>query len=192
MKFESLALKGSMLVTPEPMADSRGFFARTFCVTEFAGAGLASNIVQASVSFNAQRGTVRGLHFQWPPSREDKLVRCLKGRVLDVLVDLRPDSSTYLKHVAVELDDDRRDAVFIPHGVAHGFQTLTDSTELLYQMTDFFAPQLAAGVRWDDPMFGIQWPLHSGIVLSERDARYPNFDRQAFESELTRRSGAGA
>ncbi len=191
MKFESLALKGSMLVTPQPLADSRGFFARTFCVEEFAQAGLAVNIVQASVSFSARHGTVRGLHFQWPPSREDKLVRCLKGRVFDVLLDLRPDSPSYLRHVTVDLDEEKRDAVFIPHGVAHGFQTLTDSAEVLYEMTDMFAPDLAAGVRWDDPIFGIPWPLRSGIILSERDANCPNFDRQAFESELARRSGAG-
>jgi dTDP-4-dehydrorhamnose 3,5-epimerase len=192
MKLESLAVQGSMLVTPQPTADNRGLFARTFCVKEFAEAGLQFNIVQASVSFNAQRGTVRGLHFQWPPSREDKLVRCLKGRVLDVLLDLRPDSATYLRHVAVELDEDTREAVYIPHGVAHGFQTLTDSTELLYQMTDFFAPNLATGVRWDDALFRIEWPLRDGIILSERDATYPNFDRRAFESELTRRSGASS
>ena len=191
MKFESLALKGSMLVTPQPLVDSRGFFARTFCVQEFAQAGLAVNIVQASVSFSARHGTVRGLHFQWPPSREDKLVRCLKGRVFDVLLDLRPDSPSYLRHVTVDLDEEKRDAVFIPHGVAHGFQTLTDSAEVLYEMTDMFAPDLAAGVRWDDPMFGIRWPLRSGVILSERDANCPNFDRQAFESELMRRSGAG-
>ena len=190
MKFESLALKGSMLVTPQPLADSRGFFARTFCVQEFAEAGLAVDVVQASISFNARRGTVRGMHFQWPPSREDKLVRCLKGSVFDVLLDLRPDSPSYLRHVTVELDEVNRDAVFIPHGVAHGFQTLADSTEVLYQMTNTFAPDLAAGVRWNDPVFAIQWPMRSGIIMSERDANCPDFDCQAFESELARRSEA--
>ena len=133
---------------------------------------------------------MRGLHFQWPPSREGKLVRCLKGRVFDVLLDLRPNSPSYLRHVTVELDDEKRDAVFIPHGVAHGFQTLVDSTEVLYQMTDMFAPHLAAGVRWNDPAFGIYWPMRSGIILSEQDANCPAFDRQAFEVELARRSGA--
>jgi dTDP-4-dehydrorhamnose 3,5-epimerase len=191
MKFESLALEGSMLVTPQPLADSRGFFARTFCVQEFSRVGLAVEVAQASISYTARRGTVRGLHFQWPPSREDKLVRCLRGAVFDVLLDLRPRSPSYLRHVTVELNEETRDAVFIPHGVAHGFQTLVDSTEVLYQMTDMFAPDLAAGVRWNDPVFGIQWPLRSGIILSEQDANRPDFDRQSFEVELARRSGAG-
>lgn len=181
-----------MLVTPEPLADSRGFFARMFCKEEFAEAGLPADVVQSSVSYTLRRGTVRGLHFQWPPSRENKLVRCLRGRVFDVMLDLRPDSPSYLRHVAVELDEENRDAVFIPHGVAHGFQTLVDSTEVLYQMTDMFAPHLAAGVRWDDPVFGIQWPVRSEVILSERDADCPSFDRQAFEVELARRSGATA
>jgi dTDP-4-dehydrorhamnose 3,5-epimerase len=191
MKFESLALEGSILVTPQPLADSRGFFARTFCVQEFSEVGLAVDVAQASVSYTARRGTMRGLHFQWPPSREDKLVRCLRGAVFDVLLDLRPRSASYLRHVTVELNEENRDAVFIPHGVAHGFQTLVDSTEVLYQMTDMFAPDLAAGVRWNDPVFGIQWPLRSGIILSEQDANRPDFDRQSFEAELARRSGAG-
>jgi dTDP-4-dehydrorhamnose 3,5-epimerase len=167
--------------------DARGFFARTFCVNEFAAAGLATAAVQASVSYNERRGTVRGMHFQWPPSREDKLVRCVRGSVFDVLLDLRPDSPTYLQHRALALDEDNRDAVFIPHGVAHGFQTLADRTEVLYQMTDFFAPEINAGVRWDDPAFAISWPL-SEIVISERDAACADFDRAAFESELRRRA----
>src|SRR5262245_48316088 len=130
------------------------------------------------------------MHLQWPPSREAKLVRCIRGGLLDVLLDLRPNSPSYLRHVSVELDDENRTAVFIPHGVAHGFQTLVDATEVLYQMTDFYAPELATGVRWNDPSFGISWPIASGIVISERDVEYPDFDRHAFESELARRSGA--
>jgi dTDP-4-dehydrorhamnose 3,5-epimerase len=130
------------------------------------------------------------MHFQWPPSCEGKLVRCVSGRLFDVLLDLRPASPAYLQHLCVLLDADNHDAVFIPHGVAHGFQTLADETEVLYQMTDPYAPDLAAGVRWNDPQFGIRWPVLEGIVLSERDARYPDFDRLAFESELKRRSGA--
>jgi dTDP-4-dehydrorhamnose 3,5-epimerase len=132
------------------------------------------------------------MHFQWPPSREGKLVRCLRGSVFDVLLDLRPDSPSYLRHVSVSLDEENRDAVFIPHGVAHGFQTLSDSTEVLYQMTDVYAPDLAGGFRWDDPSFGIEWPVRSEIVISDRDALYRDFDRQAFESELARQSGAAA
>jgi dTDP-4-dehydrorhamnose 3,5-epimerase len=190
MRFQSLAIEGATLVKPQPQADHRGFFARTFCVQEFSGAGLPGALVQASISFNARRGTVRGMHFQWPPSHEGKLVRCVRGRVFDVLLDLRPYSPSYLRHVSVELDEENRDSVFIPHGVAHGFQTLADATEVLYQMTDFYAPDLAAGVRWNDPSFGIAWPVTEGIVIAERDADYPDFDRRGFELELARRAGA--
>jgi len=188
MQFEALPLDQAFLVRVERHADLRGFFARSFCVQEFANAGLPTAVVQTSISFNGQRGTVRGVHFQWPPSRESKLVRCLRGALFDVLLDLRPNSSSYLRHVSVELDDENRDAVFIPHGVAHGFQTLADATEVLYQMTDFYAPALATGLRWNDPSFGIAWPLPDSIVISERDANYPDFDRQAFETELARRA----
>jgi len=192
MRFEALGIHQAVLVRIERYADERGFFARTFCTREFGEAGLPIEAVQASVSFNAKRGTVRGMHFQWPASREDKLVRCIRGSVFDVLLDLRPLSPSYLRHVTVELDQDNRDAVFIPHGVAHGFQTLVDSTEVLYQMTDVYAPGLAAGVRWNDPSFAISWPVSSGIVISERDATYPDFDRKAFEAELASRCGVAA
>lgn len=185
MRFDALDIGQAFVVRVEPHVDARGFFARTFCVEEFGGAGLPVEVLQASVSFNSRRGTVRGMHFQWPPSREGKLVRCLRGSLIDVLLDLRPDSSSYLRHVSVELNEENRDAVFIPHGVAHGFQTLADATEVLYQMSDVFAPELAAGVRWNDPVFGIRWPMTDGIVISERDAGYPDFDRKAFESELS-------
>jgi dTDP-4-dehydrorhamnose 3,5-epimerase len=190
MQFEALPLEHAALVKVERHTDFRGFFGRAFCVREFADAGLPAAVVQASVSFNARRGTIRGMHFQWPPSREGKLVRCVRGALFDVLLDLRPNSPSYLRHVSLELDDENRNAVFIPHGVAHGFQTLVDATEVLYQMTDFYAPPLATGVRWNDPAFGIAWPIANGIVISERDANYPDFDRRAFESELARRSGA--
>jgi dTDP-4-dehydrorhamnose 3,5-epimerase len=190
MQFEALPLDQAFLVRVERHTDFRGFFARAFCVHEFTDAGLPAALVQASISFNARRGTVRGMHFQWPPSREAKLVRCIRGALFDVLLDLRPNSPSYLRHVSVELDDESRNAVFIPHGVAHGFQTLVDATEVLYQMTDFYAPALAAGVRWNDPSFGIAWPITNGIVISERDAHYPDFDRQTFEAELARRPGA--
>jgi len=190
MRFDALDIGQAFVVRIEPHADERGFFARTYCAREFRDAGLPVEVVQASVSFSISRGTVRGMHFQWPPSREGKLVRCLKGSMFDVLVDLRPESPTYLRHVSVELNETNRDAVFVPHGVAHGFQTLADSTEVLYQMTDVFAPELADGVRWNDPAFGIQWPVKDRMVLSARDANYPDFDRRSFESELRLRRGA--
>src|SRR5881392_126942 len=132
MLFEALELSGAALVIMERHFDERGFFARSVCVEEFRAHGLPAAFVQSSVAWSRRRGTVRGMHFQWPPSREGKLVRCLRGSVFDVLVDLRPDSPSYLRHVSVLLDEENRDAVFIPHGIAHGFQTLLDSTEVLY------------------------------------------------------------
>lgn len=131
------------------------------------------------------------MHFQWPPSHEGKLVRCTRGAIFDVLLDLRPGSSSYLRHVGVALDDDNRDSVYIPPGIAHGFQTLRDGTEVLYQMTDRFAPDLGAGVRWNDPAFGVRWPIEK-IVISDRDAQYPDFDRANYEAELARRTGTGS
>ena len=191
MKFETLGIHQAQRVRIERNEDFRGFFARTYCTEEFASAGLPTEAVQSSISYNQRSGTLRGMHFQWPPSREGKLVRCLRGALFDALLDLRPESPTYLRHVSVHLDEDNRDAVFIPHGVAHGFLTLADATEVLYQMTDVYAPELAAGVRWDDPSFGIAWPACNRLVISERDTRYPDFDRGAFEAELALRSRAG-
>lgn len=191
MQFEPLRIAGAMLISIQPHRDHRGFFARTFCSTEFAAAGLPGEALQASISYNARRGTVRGMHFQWPPSHEGKLVRCLRGELFDVLLDLRPDSPSYLQHHGVFLDQDNRDAVFIPSGVAHGFQTLADHTEVLYQMTDVHAPHLAGGVRWNDPAFQISWPLSQPIIAA-RDAGYPDFDRAGFEAELRQRKVAGA
>lgn len=187
MFFERLNIPGTMLVTLDRKVDSRGFFARAYCAEEFRSHGLPHELVQCSVSHNEKAGTVRGMHFQWPPSREGKLVRCIRGRLFDVLLDLRPGSPAYLEHRALILDEDRQDAVFIPHGVAHGFQTLVDRTEVFYQMTDFYSPRLGAGVRWNDPAFAIAWPV-PGAILSERDADCPYFDRESFEAELTRRS----
>jgi dTDP-4-dehydrorhamnose 3,5-epimerase len=168
------------------MSDVRGFFARTYCAETFARHGLPSRFVQASISYNARRGTVRGMHFQWPPSVEGKLVRCIRGRLFDVLIDLRPDSPTYLRHESLLLDQDNRDAVYIPNGVAHGFQTVADETEILYQMTDVYVPELQSGVRWNDPTFGVRWPLDD-IVISDRDAAYPDFEPVEYEAEYGRR-----
>jgi dTDP-4-dehydrorhamnose 3,5-epimerase len=188
MLFETLGLPGAALVRLQRHEDERGFFARSVCAVEFREHGLPADFVQASVSVSHTRGTVRGLHFQWPPSFEGKLVRCLRGAVHDVLLDLRPEQPTYLEHRAVVLDEDNRDAVFVPPGVAHGFQTLLDHSEVLYQMTDFHAPELAAGVRWNDPAFAIRWPLEQGVVIARRDAGYPDFERGIFENELARRT----
>lgn len=189
MKFEPLALDGAWLVTPEMAVDERGFFARVICVDEFARHGINGAFVQSSISFNRRAGTHRGMHFQWPPSREAKLVRCLRGSVRDFLIDLRPDSATFLRHAAVTLDDQARNAVYIPAGFGHGFQTLVDDAEVQYHMTDDFRPDLAAGFRSDDPTFGIELPLPV-TAIAKRDAEYPLFDRAAYEAEYRRRAKA--
>lgn len=192
MQIEPLGLPGAALVRMQRIEDERGFFARSACVEEFRAHGLRGEFVQSSISWNARQGTVRGLHFQWPPSQEGKLVRCVRGSLQDVLLDLRPAQPTFMRHVSVRLDEDNRDAVYVPPGVAHGFQTLEDATEVLYQMTDFHVPGLAAGVRWNDPVFGITWPIAQATVIAPRDAGYPDFTVQAFTAELARHAGSGA
>ena len=159
MKFRETPLSGAFVVDIEPHLDERGFFARTWCSQEFAAQGLEHALVQVSISRNARRGTVRGMHLQLPPSRESKLVRCTRGSIYDVIIDLRPESPTYLRHFALELQAQASNALYIPPLVAHGFQTLADDTEVLYQMTDTHAPELVYGVRWNDPAFAIGWPL---------------------------------
>jgi dTDP-4-dehydrorhamnose 3,5-epimerase len=179
MQFEPLALQGAWLVRPEKARDERGFFARTVCAREFSEHGLMGEFVQSSISCNHRRGTVRGMHFQWPPSREVKLVRCVRGSVHDVLLDLRPASATFMQHQAVRLDDVDDDAVYIPAGFAHGYQTLSDNVLVEYQMTDVFQPHLADGFRWNDPAFGIVLPAPVSVIAA-RDAEYPAFDRSAY------------
>lgn len=173
MNFVALPLKGAVLVEIEPRVDERGLFARTYCEHEFAAHGLPSSFVQCNTSFNASRGILRGLHFQAEPRPEAKLVRCTRGAIFDVVVDLRPGSSTYRKWYGAELTADNRKALFIPAGFAHGFQTLEDNCEVFYQMTEFYDAGLARGVRWNDPSLGINWPILPPIT-SDRDARYPD------------------
>ena len=175
MLFAETALPGVFIVTPELKADMRGFFARTWCEREFAAVGIHERWVQSSISFNKKKGTLRGMHYQRPPHAEGKLVRCTMGRIHDVVLDLRRDAPTFKRHIAVELSAMNRDMVYIPHGLAHGFQTLEDDTEVSYQMSEFHAPGHDAGVRWDDPAFGIAWP-EPDPILSERDRRYPDFN----------------
>src|ERR1700716_3838497 len=159
MRFTATKLAGACIIEPQLREDNRGLFARTYCAREFREQGLLDSFVQCNTSWNARKGTVRGLHYQLPPSSEVKLVRCTAGSLWDVIVDLRPDSPTYLQHVAVELSVRNRLALYIPEMFAHGFQALEDATEVFYQMSDFYAPKLAKGVRYDDPKIGIQWPL---------------------------------
>jgi dTDP-4-dehydrorhamnose 3,5-epimerase len=159
MIFRETALTGAFLIDLEPRRDDRGFFARTFCQKEFAAHGLKTAIAQANVSFNHHKGSVRGLHFQYPPGAETKLVRCTRGAILDVIVDLRPESPTYLRHVAVELTADNRRAVYVPERFAHGYQVLEDASETIYEVGEFYSPDAEDGLAYDDPQLAITWPL---------------------------------
>lgn len=163
-----------MLVQVEPRADERGLFARTYDADTFAAAGLPVTWPQCNVSWNRARGTLRGMHFQRPPFEEPKLVRCTRGRIFDVAVDLRPQSPAFRRWIGVELSDKARDALFIPGGCAHGFLTLEDDCEVFYMMGTIFHPEAADGVRWNDPAFGIRWPFEPA-TMAERDANWGDF-----------------
>ena len=174
MKFLPAALPGAFRVELERVTDERGFFARTWCAHEAEAHGLNPVVAQCNVSYTRRRGTIRGMHFQRAPRAEAKLVRCTRGTIADVILDLRPGSPTYKRWQRFELSDTDRIALYIPEGLAHGFQALTDDAEVLYQMSEFYSPEHAAGVRWNDPAFGISWPL-SDPILSPKDAAYPDF-----------------
>jgi dTDP-4-dehydrorhamnose 3,5-epimerase len=174
MLFHKSSLSGAYIVEPERLSDSRGFFARAWCRNEFEALGLTSTLAQCSISYNRVAGTLRGLHFQIAPHAEAKLVRCTMGSLYDVIVDLRPASSTFKQWFAVELSAENRLMTYVPEGCAHGFQTLTDHVEVFYQISEFYAPEAARGVRWNDPAFGIEWPNPSPI-LSAQDQQYPDF-----------------
>jgi dTDP-4-dehydrorhamnose 3,5-epimerase len=184
MRFVETPLAGAFVIEIDAHADARGFFARTWCAEEFAAHGLQNVCVQTSLSYNEKRGTVRGMHLQLPPSQEAKLVRAIRGALYDVIIDMRPESPTYLRHFGVELDARKHNALYIPPTFAHGFQTLADDTEVHYQMSDTYAPDLAYGLRWTDPAFGIAWPLAAASAIHPRDAEYPDFDRPTFETTL--------
>jgi dTDP-4-dehydrorhamnose 3,5-epimerase len=171
MIFTELQLKGAYLIEPERLEDERGFFARTWCEGEFEARGLNAKLVQCSISFNKKRGTLRGMHYQIAPHEEIKLVRCTMGAIYDVIIDLRESSETFKQWVAVELTAENRWMLYIPKGFAHGFQTLTDDTEVFYQMSEFYYPECARGVRWDDPCFGITWALKPSSI-SPKDRFY--------------------
>jgi dTDP-4-dehydrorhamnose 3,5-epimerase len=168
-------LRGVFVVEPELLRDERGFFARTFDADEFAARGLETHFAEWSVSYNERRGTLRGLHFQREPHAEVKLVRCTRGGLYDVVVDLRPDSATFRRWTAMELSAENRLALYIPKGLAHGFQTLAPGTEVVYSISAPYEASAAAGVRWDDPAFGIEWPEAEQRVMSEKDRSWPDF-----------------
>jgi dTDP-4-dehydrorhamnose 3,5-epimerase len=192
MQFQQTSLRGAFVVSLEPFADARGFFARTWCAREFADHGLPDTLVQSSMSHSERRGTVRGMHVQLPPSREAKLVRCTRGAIYDVIVDMDPDSSTFLRHFGIELSATSYQALYIPPLMLHGFQTLQDTSEVHYQMTDFYAPELGFGARWDDPAFGIAWPIRAPVTILPRDAAYSDFDVERYRRELDAARARGA
>ena len=175
MILTETTLTGAVLVDIEMMSDERGGFARTWCAREFAAAGLADVTVQSSIATNHVAGTLRGMHYQAAPHAEAKLVRCTRGAIYDVLVDLRPESATYLEWIGVELSAANHRALYVPPGLAHGYQTLSDNTEIVYQMSEFYSPDAGQGVRWDDPVVAIEWPPTLRRVMSPRDRAYPNY-----------------
>jgi dTDP-4-dehydrorhamnose 3,5-epimerase len=174
MIFTATHLDGAWLIDLEPREDERGFFARLWCRQELAAQGLDAEVAQESLSFNRHRGTVRGLHFQRAPHEETKIVRCTRGGIFDVIVDLRPQSPSYLRWQGFELAAENRKALYVPKGFAHGFQTLTDNAEIVYQISEFYAPEAAGGYRYDDAAFDITWSLPV-TVISDRDRSWPPF-----------------
>lgn len=181
MRFIETPINDCFVIEAEPHEDARGLFARMWCAQEFAEASLPASYVQSSLSRNPELATVRGMHFQQPPSKEGKLVRCTRGGVFDVIVDIRHNSSTFLTAYSVDLTAQNLRAVFIPPGCAHGFQTIVEDTDVLYQMTDYYAPKLSTGFRWDDPALGIKWPLPVSLI-SSRDREYPDLDESRLRS----------
>jgi dTDP-4-dehydrorhamnose 3,5-epimerase len=175
MIFHKTKLPGVFEIYLEPKADERGFFARAWCEKEFAAHGLNPRLAQCNVSFNTRKGTLRGIHFQSPPYAEAKVVRCTKGAIYDVLVDLRPQSPTFKGWIAVVLTATNRHMVYVPEGCGHGFLTMEDETEVFYQMSEFYNAESAGGVRWNDPAFQVAWP-GKVEVISERDRTYPDFE----------------
>ncbi|NMH96095.1 dTDP-4-dehydrorhamnose 3,5-epimerase [Pseudonocardia acidicola] len=172
MQIHSTPLAGSALIDLKRLEDDRGFFARSFCRQEFIDAGLEPLVEQANISFNYAKGTLRGFHYQLEPNAETKLIRCYRGAIYDVIVDLRPESPTYLQHFGAELTDDNRTAMFVPRDFAHAYLTLTDNAEVMYQVSTAYTPGAERGLRWNDPELGVQWPAEVTTV-SEKDAAWP-------------------
>jgi len=170
--FTETKLAGAYTIDLEPREDSRGFFARAFCQHEFANHGLKPVIAQANLAFSIRRGTIRGMHFQVPPAAETKLVRCTRGAIVDIIVDLRPESPTYLAHVSVELNEDNHRAIYVPERFAHGYQVLADKTETSYDVSEFYSPPHDRAIRFDDPELGLTWPLPV-TVISDKDKNAP-------------------
>jgi len=175
MIFAETKLKGAFIIDLEKKEDERGFFARTWCQKEFAEQGLMTNFVQGNISYSKNKGTLRGMHYQVAPHAEVKLVRCTREAIYDVLLDIRPESPTFKQWLSIEMTAENHRLVYIPEGVAHGFQALAEDTEVVYQMSQFHHPESARGVRWDDPAFRIEWPIRQ-VILSNQDASFPFFE----------------
>jgi dTDP-4-dehydrorhamnose 3,5-epimerase len=175
MIFTETKLKGAFIIDLELRGDDRGAFARTFCAKEFEDHGLKPTVAQCNLSFNYKAGTLRGMHYQVPPAAESKLVRCTQGAIYDVIIDLRPDSPTYMQHIGVELTADNRRALYVPELFAHGYQALTDGAEVTYQVGEFYTPGYERGIRYDDPAFNIEWMMPI-TVISEKDASWAPFE----------------
>jgi dTDP-4-dehydrorhamnose 3,5-epimerase len=174
MIFTETKLKGAYIIEPEKFEDERGFFARTFCRREFESHGLNHNVVQCNISYSKTKGTLRGMHYQKATFEEAKLIRCTKGAIYDVIIDLRPTSSTYTQWITEELTEDNYRMLYVPEGFAHGFLTLSDDAEVFYQMSEFHMPEYAGGIRWNDPSFNISWPIDVAVI-SEKDKTLPDF-----------------
>ncbi len=175
MIFKPMSLANAFVIDLDMISDNRGFFARTFCRKEFEAHNLNSSMVQCNVSYNKFSGTLRGMHYQNAPYAEAKLVRCTAGAVFDVIIDLRPKSETYLRWEGVELSVENRRMIYVPEGFAHGYLTLTDHSEVFYQVSQFYTPAAEAGVRWDDPLIDIRWPETQSRIISEKDSNWPDF-----------------
>jgi dTDP-4-dehydrorhamnose 3,5-epimerase len=184
MIFTETKLRVAFIIDIKRMEDSRGFFARAFCQNEFKDHGLKPVIAQANVAFNKKKGTIRGMHFQYPPTAETKLVRCTRGAILDIIVDLRPESPTYLEHIAVELNEEDHRALYVPERFAHGYQALRDGTETSYQVGEFYTPSSEGGLRYDDPKLNLSWPLPLSVI-SEKDMAFRPLSE--IEGEVKRR-----
>lgn len=175
MIFTKTKLEDVYIIELEKMEDERGFFARAWCQKEFEKHGLDSQLVQVNLSFNNKKGTLRGMHYQVAPYEETKLVRCIRGAIYDLIIDLRPESPTYKQSFGVELTPENRKMFCVPKGFAHGYLTLEDNTEVLYQVSQFYAPGAEKGIRWIDPEFNLKWPLDENLLISEKDRNWPDF-----------------
>ena len=177
MNFKETPLKGAYVIELEKREDERGFFARYYCGREYAEHGLSTPFVQINNSLAVEKATLRGMHYQLQPKAETKVIRCIRGALWDCIIDLRADSNTFCKHFAIELTSDNRTMLYVPNGFGHGFITLTDNTEALYLVDEFYAPELERGIRYDDPKFKIEWPLLPTVV-SDKDRQHPDFNHQ--------------